>query len=91
MAHEDLKIKVAILEKTVPNGGPSARGAQKVKVLEPKYFNGEWDAKEVENFLWTLEWFLKSLQIKDEVEKVNSAYLYLFEDHCYGGGADVSR
>lgn len=55
-------------------------GLSKVKVLEPKCFNGMRDDKEVENFLWNIELYFKALNIQDESAKVHTILLHLTVD-----------
>ena len=52
---------VAVLKKDVFQGSSSGPEALfKVRVLEPKGFNDNRNAKELENFLWDMEQFFKA-------------------------------
>ena len=71
---------IAILKKAVLQGytsGPEA--TSKVRVLEPKGFNGNRNAKELENFLWDIEQFFKAAHVLDG-EKVSITSMYLTSD-----------
>ena len=52
---------------------------QKVRVPEPKGFEGARNAKELENFLWDIEQFFKAAHVPNE-EMVSITSMYLFGD-----------
>ena len=54
----------------------TTNAAPKVRFPEPKGFDGTRSAKELENFLWDMEQFLRVAQIADE-EKVSITGMYL--------------
>ncbi|RVW14190.1 hypothetical protein CK203_102219 [Vitis vinifera] len=63
---------IAILKKAVLQGSASGPEApSKVRVPKPKGFNGNRNAKELENFLWDIEQFFKATHVPD-VEKFPS-------------------
>ena len=65
---------VAVLKKAMLQGsslGPES-SSSKVRVLEPKGFNGNRNAKELEDFLWDMEQFFKAAHVPDG-EKVTPA------------------
>ena len=65
---------VAVLKKAMLQGsssGPEA-SSSKVQVREAKGFNGNRNAKELENFLWDMEQFFKAAHVPDG-EKVTPA------------------
>lgn len=67
-----------ILKGAVANGGvsSSAPHANKLKVPDPKTFNGIRDAKELENFLWDIKQYFKAAQVpKNERVTIISMYL----------------
>ena len=51
----------------------------KVRILEPKGFNGNRNAKELENFFWDMEQFFKAVHIPDG-KKVSITSMYLTGD-----------
>ena len=53
--------------------------ATKVKVLEPKHFNGARSAKDLENFVWDIEQYFKAAKVPDQ-EKVTITSMYLLGD-----------
>ncbi|XP_034674441.1 uncharacterized protein LOC117905666 [Vitis riparia] len=71
---------IAILKKAVLQGSASGPEApSKVRVPEPKGFNGNRNAKELENFLWDIEQFFKAAHVPDG-EKVSLTSMYLTGD-----------
>lgn len=71
---------IAVLKKAVLQGSLSGPEApSKVRVPEPKGFNGNRNAKELENFLWDMEQFFKAAHIPNG-EKVSITNMYLTGD-----------
>ncbi len=67
---EDLKLQVAIFERVVARGlEPQREYAPKARVPEPQHFKRTWDEKEIDNFLWHMEHYIKG-PLDDEEEKV---------------------
>nr|CAD1826229.1 unnamed protein product [Ananas comosus var. bracteatus] len=78
---EDLKTRVTILEKAVARGHePQRESASKVRIPEPQNFRGTRDEKEIDNFLWHMERYIKALRLDEEEEKVQIASMYLADD-----------
>ena len=68
---------VAIIKKAVLQGSPmNVKVGLKVQVLEPKSFNGNRDAKELENCLLDMEKFFKAAHVP-KGEKVSIASTHL--------------
>ena len=72
---------IAVLKKAVLQGSLSGSKASfsKVQIPEPKGFNGNRNAKELENFLWDIEQFFKAAHVPDG-EKVSITNMYLIGD-----------
>ena len=51
--------------------------ASRVEVPKPQGFRGKRDAKELDNFLWHMERYLKAIALTDEATKVKIVTLYL--------------
>ena len=51
----------------------------RVEAPRPPMFKGVRDAQEVENFLWQLENHFKCNRVQSDVNKINTAVLYLLE------------
>ena len=77
---ESLQADVAILKKVVLQGCSSYSDAgPRVRVPEPKGFNGNRNEKELENFMWDMEQFFKAAHVPD-AEKVSLTSMYLMGD-----------
>ena len=71
---------VAVLKKTVLQGSSSGpKAPSKVRVPEPKGFNGNKNGKELENFLWDMEQLFKAAHIPDG-DKLSITNIYLTGD-----------
>ena len=58
---------MAVLKKVVLQTSPrTTDSSPKVRVPEPKGFDGARSAKELENFLWDMEQFFRAAQVADE-------------------------
>ena len=77
---QTLQEDVAMLKKAVLRTSPHTTDASlKVRVPEPKGFDGARSAKELENFLWDMDQFFKAAQVADE-EKVSITGMCLLGD-----------
>ena len=71
---------MVVLKKALLWTSPRTTDASlKVRVPEPKGFDGTRSAKELENFLWDMEQFFRAAQVADE-EKVSITGMYLMGD-----------
>ena len=77
---QTLQEDVVVLKKVVLRTSPRIIDVSaKVRVLEPKGFDGGRSAKEIENILWDMEQFFRATQVADE-EKVSITGMYLLGD-----------
>ncbi|XP_070002415.1 uncharacterized protein [Nicotiana sylvestris] len=76
----DLKMENGLLRRAVGND-EAQRGANctKVRIPEPKEFNGARSAKKLENFLWDMEQYFHAAKVQDE-DKVPITTMYLVDD-----------
>ena len=51
--------------------------ASRVEVPKPHRFSGNWDGKELDNFLWHMERYFEAIALTDEATKVRTTTLYL--------------
>lgn len=78
---EDLKTRMTILERAVAHGGDAPREhTPRIRVPEPQGFKGTRDEKEIDNFLWHMERYLKAMRLEDEEDQVQTASMYLTDD-----------
>ena len=79
---ESLKAKVAALEEDREVGGSSSHDRERearVEAPKPPVLIGVCDAQAVDNFLWHLENYFKYMRVRNDVNKINTAVLYLSE------------
>ena len=71
---------IVVLKNAVLQGSSSgSKSPPKIRVLEPKGFNGNKNAKQFENFLWGMKQFFKAAYVSDG-EKVFITSMYLTGD-----------
>ena len=51
-----------------------------MEVPKPHTFSGQWDAKELDNFLWHMERYFEAIALTDKAMKVRIAMLYLIDN-----------
>jgi len=81
---KETKDELALCKKAIAQSGSIALptivvASSKVDVPRPKAYNGSRNAKEVDNFLWSLEQYFKALGITEDTKKIDSATLYLMD------------
>ena len=71
----------ALREDREVGGSPSLDPEREARVeaLKPPMFKSVRDVQEVENFLWNLENYFKCNRVRSDVNKINTAVLYLSE------------
>ncbi|KAK3225358.1 hypothetical protein Dsin_005220 [Dipteronia sinensis] len=75
-----LEDKIVVLRRALNNPITSEEGSlSKIKVTEPKEFNGKWNAKEFENFLWDMELCFKVARISEKEHMIITS-MYLTSD-----------
>ena len=79
-AHEELSTKVNLLVKAMGNTTITPSEASRVKLPEPRPYEGQRDAKEVDNFLFDMEQYFKMVPSISEDSKVVMATMYLIGD-----------
>lgn len=71
---------IIVLKKVVLQGSSlGSKAPSKIQVAKPKDFNGNWNAKELENYLWDMKQLFKAIHIPDG-ERVSITYMYLTSD-----------
>ncbi|ERM96038.1 hypothetical protein AMTR_s00129p00080010 [Amborella trichopoda] len=79
--------RVAFEDKSCEQWG-LGHDVPKVRVLEPKTFNGSRDARELDNFLWQIKRYFKAMSLVDKRATVHTAMMYLTDvATLWGGGA----
>ncbi|KAL0293502.1 UNVERIFIED_CONTAM: hypothetical protein Sradi_6933300 [Sesamum radiatum] len=78
---EQMSIQIGLLQCWVSNGPAVAQDTgARLRISEPKAYNGARDAKEVENFLFDIEQYFLAANVEDEARKVSTATMYLTGD-----------
>ena len=75
--NQQVKQELAIYKAAVSTQAMATQEASRVKVLKPQGFSGKRDAKELDNFLWRMEWYFKAIALTNEPTKVRTTTLYL--------------
>ena len=76
----DLNAKLSLTMRAVGSAPTDASFGAKVKVPEPRAYNGARDARELENFLFDVEQYFKAARVQGEETKVTMATMYLTGD-----------
>ena len=78
---QELKTQVSVLQMAVGRVGSSSgdRG-KRVKVPEPKRYEGARDAKDLENFLFDMEQYFRAVRTDSEEDMVAMDAMYLAGD-----------
>ena len=74
-----LETEITLIKRAMCGLPREGEVATKVKVLEPKSFNGARSAKDLENFLWDMEQYFKAARVPDQ-EMVTNTSMYLLKD-----------
>ncbi|KAH7663392.1 Acid proteases protein [Dioscorea alata] len=77
---KDSKEELVLCRKAIaqaPSGTPVSPSPSRVDVPKPKLYGGSRNAKELDNFLWSLEQYFKALSITEDAKKIDTATLYL--------------
>ncbi|CAL1414651.1 unnamed protein product [Linum trigynum] len=62
----ELKSEVTLVKRVMANGPAIAQPASNMEIPRPKSFQGSRNARELENFLWSLEQYFGASGIRDE-------------------------
>ncbi|KAF2291637.1 hypothetical protein GH714_027758 [Hevea brasiliensis] len=82
---KEVEQQVSLVAMAVARGGvATTSGASlvipsRVEVPKPSVYGGARNAKEIDNFLWSLEQYFRALGIMDDAKKVDHAPLYLVD------------
>lgn len=77
---QELRDELVLVKRAAIAGSLSGReGHSKLKIPEPKSYDGARVAKDLENFLWDMEQYFRAAHI-DEAEQVSITSMYLVGD-----------
>ncbi|KAH7661240.1 hypothetical protein IHE45_15G051100 [Dioscorea alata] len=76
---KETKEELAICKKAIAQGASNVISPTtlRVDVPKPRPYGGSKNAKELDNFLWSLEQYFKALGIVEDAKKMETATLYL--------------
>ncbi|KAH7670559.1 Synaptobrevin protein [Dioscorea alata] len=76
---KETKEELAICKKAIAQGASNVVSptTPRVDVPKPRPYGGSRNAKELDNFLWSLEQYFKALGIVEDAKKMETATLYL--------------
>lgn len=72
-----LNEELAICKRAIANSGQAVAAGARVDVPKPKAYGGVRNAREVDNFLWSMEQYFTASNIQDDNTKVRAAPTYL--------------
>ncbi|CAL1401303.1 unnamed protein product [Linum trigynum] len=75
----DLKSEVTLVKRAMASGPAPVQSVPRADVPRPKNFGGSRNARELENFLWSLEQYFKASGIQEDEVKLRTAPLYLVD------------
>ena len=76
---ESLKGDITLCKAAVA-GGAIVREGPKMKIPEPPKYYGKRDARELDNFLWSIERYFDAMRVDADSSKINTATMYLGDD-----------
>ncbi|CAL1389990.1 unnamed protein product [Linum trigynum] len=75
----DLKSEVTLVKRAMASEPVPVQSVPRADVPRPKNFGGSRNARELENFLWSLEQYFKASDIQEDEVKLCTAPLYLVD------------
>ncbi|KAF7821658.1 Transposon Ty3-I Gag-Pol polyprotein [Senna tora] len=71
--------ELILCKKVIAQGGhvEVTPTPSKLDIPKPKFYKGDRNAKELDNFLWGVEQYFKALGITEDASKIDTATLYL--------------
>ena len=78
----NMNTRIGVTMKAVENvtTGQTHTGSNKLKFLDPRPFKGNWDAKELENFIFDVEQYFKATTTCVDDIEVTVASMHLIDD-----------
>ena len=75
-----MKEDVILCKKAAVTGGVTINQGPKLEVPKPQKYHGKRDAREIDNFLWSVERYFDAMKMDSDASKINTATMYLGED-----------
>uniref|UniRef100_A0A803N1K7 Ty3 transposon capsid-like protein domain-containing protein n=1 Tax=Chenopodium quinoa TaxID=63459 RepID=A0A803N1K7_CHEQI len=78
--NELLKEELTLLKRTTVAGGATIQAGPKVEIPKPPKYHGKRDAREIDNFLWSMERYFEAVHLEEDASKINVVTMYLGDD-----------
>uniref|UniRef100_A0A803MT59 Ty3 transposon capsid-like protein domain-containing protein n=1 Tax=Chenopodium quinoa TaxID=63459 RepID=A0A803MT59_CHEQI len=78
--NELLKEELTSLKRTTVAGGATIQVGPKVEIPKPPKYHGKRDAREIDNFLWSIERYFEAVHLEEDASKINAVTMYLGDD-----------
>uniref|UniRef100_A0A803LR51 Retrotransposon gag domain-containing protein n=1 Tax=Chenopodium quinoa TaxID=63459 RepID=A0A803LR51_CHEQI len=78
--NELLKEELTSLKRTTMVGGATIQVGPKVEIPKPPKYHGKRDAREIDNFLWSIERYFEAVHLEEDASKINVVTMYLGDD-----------
>uniref|UniRef100_A0A803N015 Ty3 transposon capsid-like protein domain-containing protein n=1 Tax=Chenopodium quinoa TaxID=63459 RepID=A0A803N015_CHEQI len=78
--NELLKEELTLLKRATVAGGATIQAGPKVEIPKPPKYHGKRDAREINNFLWSMERYFEAVHLEEDASKINAATMYLGDD-----------
>ncbi|PKI40024.1 hypothetical protein CRG98_039594 [Punica granatum] len=76
---DEIKAKLVQVQRTRVDGGGMGQLSARPDVPRPKEFNGTRVAKDVDNFIWSMETYFRAMGVEDDVVRVGMVSMYLVD------------
>uniref|UniRef100_A0A803N4L8 Retrotransposon gag domain-containing protein n=1 Tax=Chenopodium quinoa TaxID=63459 RepID=A0A803N4L8_CHEQI len=78
--NEFLNEELTLLRRAAVTGGATIQAGPKVEIPKPPKYHGKRDAREIDNFLWSMERYFEAVHLEEDASKINAATMYLGDD-----------
>uniref|UniRef100_A0A803MP99 Ty3 transposon capsid-like protein domain-containing protein n=1 Tax=Chenopodium quinoa TaxID=63459 RepID=A0A803MP99_CHEQI len=78
--NELLKEELTSLKRTTMAGGATIQVGPKVEIPKPPKYHGKRDAREIDNFLCSMERYFEAVHLEEDASKINVVTMYLGDD-----------
>lgn len=89
VTNEVAVLKLDVVQDNVASPSPLNNIATKIDVPKTSSYKGSRNAKDIENFIWSLQQYFRALGIIDNALKIDHASLYLADTQWFGGEGDI--
>uniref|UniRef100_A0A803M3H6 Ty3 transposon capsid-like protein domain-containing protein n=1 Tax=Chenopodium quinoa TaxID=63459 RepID=A0A803M3H6_CHEQI len=78
--NELLKEELTLLRRATVAGGATIQAGPKVEIPKPPKYHGKRNAREIDNFLWSMERYFEVVHLEEDASMINAATMYLGDD-----------